>query len=800
MRLIFCFSLLFVFNSTHAQSVFDNDLKHYEGFFDFYYDSNEDKIYLEVIDLDSDFLYVNSLSQGVGSNDLGLDRGQLGRTQLVYFHKAGNKLLLIQPNLDYRAISNNKLEKRSVEQAFAKSVLYGFPIVETTKKGYLIDLSPFLLQDAHDVVGRLKGRNQGSYSFDKSRSALYLDQTKAFPKNVEFEVLVTLKGKPEGREIRSVTPNAKYVTTYQHHSFIELPDDNYVPRKYNKKAGGFSMSFADYAAPIDEDMMVRYAIRHRLEKKNPNQEVSEAVEPIIYYLDNGTPEPVRSALLDGARWWNEAFEAIGFKDAFQVKILPEDADPLDVRYNVIQWVHRSTRGWSYGGSVVDPRTGEIIKGHVSLGSLRVRQDYMIAQALSNAPFSRDAASTQPMMDMALARIRQLSAHEIGHTIGLAHNFSASVNDRASVMDYPHPQFDLDGDEIKYDNAYAVGIGAWDKVAVAYAYSVFSENEEEGLNQILNDAQNRGLRYISDSDARAAGGANAYAHLWDNGKDPVTELQHVMAIRSKAISQFSIDQIKTGESLSRLEDIFVPVYFMNRYQNEAAVKWVAGIDYTYKVKGDGAPLATVLPPSKQRNALNELLETISANALAIPKDKLALFPARGWGDRSRESFGSKTGVAFDPLGAAGTASDFTLRLLLHPERVSRLVQQHALDPNQLGLKEMLNQLTAQTWQKKHVDSYLREVQHTINGMVLQHLMMLAQNKNLYPQAKIIVEDYILQYKSQLKGEMSSNPYAQGIVRSIDAYFDDPSSIPQMQTPKIPDGSPIGMSGCNYLHNE
>ncbi len=489
--------LLFtVVSFSFGQSITNKkNLESYKGYFNFLYDESEDKIYLEVDALNQEFLYVNSLSSGVGSNDIGLDRGQLGNEQVVYFQKAGNKLLLIQPNLKFRALTNNALEKRSVEQAFAKSVLFGFPIKEKKGKSYYIDLTPFLMRDAHGVSNRLKGRGQGSYSLDKTKSALALERTKAFPKNVEFEAMLTFAGDPKGREIRSVAPNASLVTVVQHHSFVALPEPGYQMRKYDPRSGSWQMGYYDYATPVEEPIMKRFITRHRLEKKDLNATVSEAVEPIIYYLDNGTPEPVRSALLEGGRWWNQAFEAIGFKDAFQVKMLPDDADPLDVRYNVIQWVHRSTRGWSYGGSVVDPRTGEIIKGHVSLGSLRIRQDFMIAQALMNQPFAERDDNHQAMLDLALARIRQLSAHEIGHTLGFAHNFAASVNDRASVMDYPHPKFSINNGEIDFSDAYAKGIGAWDKVSVAYAYADFPEGtqEKEALLQILEEAQKRGLR-------------------------------------------------------------------------------------------------------------------------------------------------------------------------------------------------------------------------------------------------------------------------------------------------------------------
>ena len=613
---------LIVVSNSFSQVLKDKKLQNYKGYFNFYYEESQDKIYLEVDKLDQEFLYISSLASGVGSNDIGLDRGQLGAERIVKFVKAGNKLLLVQPNQDYRAITDNALEKKSVEQAFAKSVLFGFKIEEQSEGKYIIDFTPFLMVDRHEVANRLKAQNEGVYKLDLSKSALSLERTKAFPKNVEFEALLTFEGEPKGRNIRSVTPTSSLVSVIQHHSFIELPDNNYKPREFDTRSGAISISYMDYATPIQESITKRYVTRHRLEKKNPELAISEAVEPIIYYLDPGTPEPVRSALLEGARWWNQAYEAIGFKDAFQVQMLPEDADPMDCRYNVIQWVHRSTRGWSYGGSVTDPRTGEIIKGHVSLGSLRIRQDFLIAQALLNKPFTERDDNYQPMLEMALARIRQLSAHEVGHTIGFAHNFAASTNNRASVMDYPHPLVSLTNGNIDLSNAYATGIGNWDKITVAYTYTQFDKNtnEKEALNSILEKAQQDGLRFISDSDARAEGGAHAYAHLWDNGKSASEELENVLKVREKAISNFSKDNIRTNEPYSVLEDVFVPLYFFHRYQTEAAAKVVGGLDYNYAVKGDNQFTTKVVDVNLQKAALNALLKTISAETLVIHSKK------------------------------------------------------------------------------------------------------------------------------------------------------------------------------------
>ncbi|KRG29323.1 zinc-dependent metalloprotease [Salegentibacter mishustinae] len=780
------------------------NLKEFEGFFNFHYNEDKDEIYLEVDKLESEFLYVHALTSGLGSNDIGLDRGQLGNEAIVKFQKAGNKLLLVQPNQRYRAETDNALEKRSVEQAFAKSVIYGFEIKEEKDSVYIIDFTPFLMEDAHNVAGRLKKGEYGTYKLDKSKSALSLGRTKAFPENVEFEALLTFKGEPKGRTLQSVAPDAKKLSVIQHHSFVKLPDDNYQKRLFDPRSGAISISYLDYSTPVYEPIEKKFAIRHRLKKKNPEAEISEPEEPIVYYLDPGTPEPVKSALLEGARWWNEAFEEIGYKDAFQVKMLPEDADPLDTRYNMIQWVHRSTRGWSYGASVVDPRTGEIIKGHVSLGSLRIRQDFMIAQALLNKPFAESDKNHEKMMEMAVARIRQLSAHEIGHTIGFAHNFAASVNDNASVMDYPHPQFSLENDEISIANAYDTGIGEWDKVTVKYSYADIPENtsEREFLNSVLEQAQEAGHQFISDSDARAQGGAHINAHLWDNGKNATEELERILKIRKKGIENFSADNIRTSEPYSVLEDVFVPLYFLHRYQVESAVKIIGGLDYNYVVKGGNNENWESATLEMQENALNAILKTLDAEVIAIPQEKLDLFPPRAFGyNRSRESFKSNTGVSFDALGAPVTSANLSLSLLLHPERMARLVQQKSLDKKQLGPEEVLNELISNTIKKSHRNAYLNEVQEAVNYQVLLQLIKLAENESATAKVAAIANAQIEELKNWLSN-MEGVLYQQ-MYREIENYRKNPSEYKtRLNVPEIPDGSPIGSFRCepmDYFRN-
>jgi len=770
----------------------------YTGFFNFYYHSQKDQLFLSVDKLDQEFLYVNSLSQGIGSNDIGLDRGQLGNERIVYFTKTGNKLLLVQPNLKYRSTSDNPLEQRSIKEAFAKSVLYSFPIEEMINGSYIINLTSFLLEDAHGVSKRLKQRKQGTFKIDKGRSAVYLDRTKAFPLNIEFDMLLTFTGSDPGNLLRSVSPTPNAITVNQHHSFVSLPDSDYETRKFDPRSGVNALSFYDYSTPVNESTQKQYIYRHRLEKKDPSAENSEAIEPIIYYLDNGTPEPVRSALIEGGSWWNQAFESIGYKDAFQVKILPDDADPLDVRYNVIQWVHRSTRGWSYGSSVADPRTGEIIKGHVSLGSLRIRQDFMIALGLTEAPFDPTNNKEYAALELALARIRQLSAHEIGHTLGFAHNFAASAKSRTSVMDYPHPYLTLENDKINYSKAYENGIGSWDKVSVGYAYSDFPDDIDESkeLNLLLENSLREGHLFISDNDARPIGGAHPKAHLWDNGSSATDELNSLMQIRSKALNQLSLNHIKEGAPYSDLEDLFVPMYLLHRYQVEAVVKMIGGVDYNYAVKGPIPSSVKVVSPIQQRNALLEYLNTLNPKALKIPSHLNKLLHPRSFSNpRTRENFLSQTGVTFDYIGIATSLSDALIGMLLHPERANRLVMQFGFDKNQLSLKETLNILVNNHFKKTLRDTHENQLNEIVKGSILKHLMQLGQNSLASNITKAIIYEQLETLDRWLAGQSEAN-FSNFYRMEIQNYFDNPSGFNLTSSKRLPDGSPIGSFSCDY----
>ena len=799
MRFILFFFLIV---SVSAQTV-ENKVN-FSGFFDFHYQLSTDQIFLDVDKIDYEFLYVPSLSSGIGSNDIGLDRGQLGRERIVKFIKRGNKLLLIEPNLYYRSSSNNPNEIKSIEQAFAKSILYGFDIVSQVNNVFTIDFTPFLMEDRHGVGERLKRTGQGNYSVNKSSSAIELSNTKSFPNNIEFESLLTFTGKPDGAWIQSVAPDSNNVTVIQHHSFVKLPDGDYKPRSFDPRSGAISISYMDYSTPIDEKILKKNIIRHRLEKKFPENDMSEAIEPIIYYLDPGTPEPIRTALIDGAMWWNDAFESIGFIDAFQVKILPENVDPMDCRYNVIQWVHRSTRGWSYGSNVSDPRTGEIIKGHVSLGSLRVRQDYLIAQSLIENPFL--AQNKDKVLEMSLARIRQLSAHEVGHTLGFAHNFSSSTKQRSSVMDYPHPLIKIKDDKINLDDAYAFGIGEWDKISVAYSYSEFRENQNEKteLNKILDKSYDDGYRFITDYDARAKGGAHVNAHLWDNSEDVTAGLDEIIKIREKAINNFSEKNISKGSTYSELEDAFVPIYFLHRYQTEAVVKLIGGLDYNYAVVGDGQLVVNTLDKQTQLNALQSVLRTLDEDFLIIPAEKLKLFPPRAYGfPRTRESFKSLMGVAFDPISAASTSSDITLSLLLNHERLNRIILQSSMNTG-ISIDHIFEALFKLLKDNNNVfdqKDYISIVQDVVSENILKHFMNISVNDKYMSHVQASANYYLNEFYSNLKRKISDKKlknsgkyYINYLKKTIDDFKNSPEKYELKKSLKIPDGSPIGSYNC------
>jgi hypothetical protein len=769
------------------------------GYFNLYWDAKQGKLWLEIDKWNAEFLYQSALSAGIGSNDIGLDRGQLGETRIVRFERIGPKVLLIQENLDYRAVSNDADERRAVHDSFAESALWGFTVAAEEKDHALVDATDFFLRDAHRVPEALRRAKQGAYHLDASRCAIDLRQTKNFPLNTEVEATLTFAGDEPGAWVRQVTPSPESITVREHHSFVQLPPPGYKPRVYDPRSSFFGIRYMDYATPIGEPIVKRFIARHRLEKKDPRAAMSEPVQPIVYYVDRGAPEPIRSALLEGARWWNQAFEAAGYKNAFRVEMMPEDTDPMDLRYNVIQWVHRATRGWSYGAGVIDPRTGEIIKGHVTLGSLRVRQDYLIADGLL-APYEIGKPVSPKMQEMALARLRQLAAHEVGHTLGLNHNYTASTVNRSSVMDYPPPYVKLAADgTLDLSEAYATGIGEWDKVSIAFGYQDFAPGTDErsALNKTLLDAFGRGLRYLTDQDARPAGSSSSLAHLWDSGANAVDELNRLMLVRAVALKRFGENNIREGAPLATLEDVLVPVYMLHRYQVEAASKLVGGMDYTFALRGDGQTPTQIVAPAEQRRALASVLATLKPEVLALPESLLKMIPPRPPDyERGREHFKIHTSPAFDALAPAEAAAQHTLQFLFNPERAARLVEFHARNAESPGLEEVLDAIVATTWKTPHGEGLRRQIANAVDMVVLYDLMALAANDRARDEVRAIARLELHELNRWLNAQMVSHQpilepaHVSFASWQIEQFEKDPKRIDLTAPAEPPDGPPIG----------
>lgn len=787
-----------------------------EGFFDLYWDDATGSLFWEIAELDTEFLYQISMGSGLGSNPIGIDRGQLRGTHVLSAQRVGPRVLLVEPNYQYVADSENETEVQAVRDAFAPSVHWGFDVEAETDGRVLVDATPFFLRDARGIIDQIAARGQGTFALDASRSVIHMPATRSFPENTEVEAMLTFTSRNPGGLVNGVAATGGAITLREHHSFIQLPDDGFRTRIADPRVGVNGPTIYDYATAIDEETRVRLSARHRLEKANPGAARSAAVEPIVYYVDPGTPEPVRSALIEGAAWWNDAFEEAGFIDGFQVRVLPDGIDPQDIRYNMIHWTHRRTRGYSYGNTIIDPRTGEIVRGVVNLGSLRLRQDYLHGQGMvppfptgiseqdsdlgefADAPVYDYLAQVAPNSDaveMALARVRQLSAHEVGHTIGFPHNYMASAYGRESVMDYPAPYADIDANgDIDLSNAYVQRIGDYDKLSVNWLYREFAPGTDEvaALAQIADQGVRDGLIYMGHTNNNFIGAAHQYASVWDNGSNLVDHLKLEIRIRDIGLSRFGTDVIRTGEPLSNLEYVLLPLYMHHRFQLRSAIQSLGGADYRYALKGDGQTPFTVVPAEEQRDALETVLSTLSVDFLALPANIVNMIPPPAFRHSEGESFPGRTEQIFDPIAAAEASAAFTVGEVLHPARMSRLVLYGSMG-DAPDLEEVVDRLMEVTWGVSDPDNgYHARVLHSVQRTVADQMMQQASMDGNPSDVRAILADRLERLASQIEGAGAPTPHERlvaGDIRRWQSGIENTVPGPVIQ---LPAGDPIGGS--------
>ena len=738
------------------------------------------------------FIYTSALETGLGSPALGLDYALNSGSRLLVFRRVGKKVVAELENPRFRASGASEQEQAGVRRSFATSTIWmGDVAAENADGSFLVDLAPFVARDDLGIARALKEQESGDWKLVPELSVADPNSARAFPKNVELEARLTFTTNRAGPEIENIAPASGNVSFTVRHSLIALPEPGYVPRRFDPRAGSFATQVVDFNAPLGGQVVYELANRFRLEKTDPSAARSAVKQPIIFYIDPAAPEPIRTALREGVAWWRDAFEAAGLVDAFRAELLPPGADPLDIRYNVVNWVNRATRGWSYGQAITDPRTGEIIKGQVLLGSLRVRQDLIIYQALVGAGLTGTGDPNDPVT-AALARIRQLGAHEVGHALGFSHNFAASVGDRQSVMDYPAPRVRLVNGKLDLADAYGVGVGDWDKFAVAWLYGARTDSEAPA---VMAAGLQRGLRFVPDQDARAPDSAHPIGSLWDDARDPVAELRRVMEVRAAAVNGFGPAALRSGDPQAQLRRSFVPIWLLHRYQVEAASKLIGGVDFSYSVVGDGTGTAQPVAADRQRAALEALLDTLTPAALAVPA---AIQPqlSAGWSgesDRQTEIEIIRTagGPVFNPLAATETAAAVTLTDLLAPNRLNRLEIQNQADGSIPSAHELIDRLIERTFGFGRSDA---GVQRRIATTVALALARTQRDAMLSTTAALALSERLNRLAtdlSKVRGAGVQADWSRGLGRllldreALGATLADPKRLP-----RVPPGMPIG----------
>jgi hypothetical protein len=771
-----------------------------DGFVPVYTSAAQGKLLLELPrDSMRTLLFVGTAT-GLGSNPVGIDRGANAAEWVARFEREGSRVLVVLENTYYRSsAADNAAHQRTVLESFPPSTVAALPLLAEERGRLLVDATDFVTTDWTDVAGTLERSRQGRYAIARDRSSIYRPYTKAFPDNTELDVALTFAAQAApGPIMQQTLPDARAFTIRQHLALVRLPDDGYRPRALDPRVGFFGITFRDYAQPIQAPLEVRWISRHRLQRANPADPSAPIPDPIVYYIDRGIPEPVRSATVEGARFWEQAFDQAGLKGGFVVRDLPEGVDPLDVRYNVVQWVNRHERGWSIGGGFGDPRTGEVLKGMARMDSHRARTDYNLYAGLMGA----DAAAADTAF--VLARVRQVTAHEIGHTLGMAHNYIASTYERGSVMDYPPPRVRLTSDgQIDIAEAYGRGPGAYDVWAVRWGYGIFPpESERDSLEALVREGYAKGFLFLSDADARPEFASDPRTNLWDDAASAAEFMRHQTDVRRVAIRRFGERNIRPGEPIALLQERFVPVYLMHRFAINSLAKTIGGMEYANALRGDALQATRPVPAAQQRSALSQLLAALAPEELAIPDTVITLMAPRPFSyDPYVELFGSRTRPAFDELGAARTLAQMVIDPILQRDRAGRLVQFSARIPGTLSLEEAIDSLVAATWgvgaQGRGAGTpKLAALRRVTQRALADRLMQLAADTTASPEVRAIADLKVAQLRDVATqrargGSVAERAHWRAIAGDFTRWLER-QELPQ-PTPALvaPPGDPFGI---------
>jgi hypothetical protein len=807
-----------------AAALFAQTPERRDGYIPMLWDAESGKLSFEIAKFDQDILYFTQVAKGSGSGSVGFEWAGGGEGGVIQFQRVGSKVMVVQKNIRFRAGTGGPGIEKGIEASFPDSIIAALPITHSEGGKVIVDATPLVVRDAAGFAAASAGGGRGggrggpqaveliagtTWRFDPTRSSIYLPRTKGFPKNTEVEVTATYEAVTGGAR---TAPEARILTGRLHYSFVE-PPTGYTPREADPRIGVQGIRFTDYSLPPTNGNTVEWIRRHRLVKKNPGAAISEPVKPIVYYLDAAVPEPTRSAMKDGFLWWNKAFEAAGFKNALEIRDTPADMDPMDVRYNQIYWVDRDERGYSTGGGLTDPRTGEILAARVRLESDRVRTVSRYWQTYeprtNNNGGGGDADFEQgffdalppystPETEQQLVLLRQalLTAHETGHTLGFDHNWNSSMNDRASVMEYPSPRIQIKNGKIDLTDAYQKQIGAYDIMTVRYAYTEFPKAQEKaGLDNVIKEMRTAGLMFTPTTDPRW--------NRYDDLADPAEYMRQANAQRKILIAGYGPNILKPGEPYGNLRGIRLwMTYLHNRWSIDSGVRYIGGMFHNYAINGESIPPTEIVPAAKQREILGLLLEDVDPAALVIPEKILASLTVavdRGAGGGrggnrgpDQENMESSTGYAFDHLAAARTIAGLVFDQLFEPETAARLIGFADRQQNALTLPEVIEACGKKVFGAQAPAGMQRSLQRQTQRVFVDALMTLGASPTATPDVKAVVMATVPNIKMQVSALKDPDPVNEASLRQIERdltrYAQNPT-MPKKSSATPPIMAPI-----------